>query len=57
MAETCTHLYREAIEIKHFAQECKHGDPARIPTHDPLIKSPKPNYFGYHALITFIKLL
>ena len=29
---------REAIKIKHFAQECKHGDPARIKTRDPLTK-------------------
>ena len=40
---------REAIEIKHFAQECKHGGPARIRTHDPLIKSPTPNHCGHRA--------
>ena len=42
---------REAIEIKHFAQECKHSNPARIRTYDPLIKSPTPNHFGHHALL------
>ena len=25
-----TPVSREAIDIKHFAKECKHGDPARI---------------------------
>ena len=34
---------REAIEIKHVAQECEHDDPTRIRTRDPLMKSPTPN--------------
>ena len=47
----CPHRYpfilldasKEAIEIQHSIQECKHGDPARIRTREPLIKSPTPH--------------
>ena len=48
--------WREAIETKHFAQECKHDDPAWVRTSDPLIKGPTPNHFG-PALSMFVPLM
>ena len=42
--------WRGAIKIKHFAQECKHDDPTRIQTRNPLIKGPVPKHFGHRAL-------
>ena len=52
MPETGTHLYtlvKGAIENKHFAQEYKHGDPARTLNSDPLIKGPMPNQFSHRT--------
>ena len=37
--------WREAIEIQHSAQECKHGDMARIRIHDCLITGPMTKQF------------
>ena len=45
-----TPVWCEAIKIRHFAWECKHGGTARIRARDPLIKGLMPNHFGHHAL-------
>ena len=54
MAETGTIYtpgWREAIEIKHFVQECKHVDPPMTRTRDPSIKGPTPDHFGHHTVL------
>lgn len=51
----CTHGWRQAIEIKHFAQICKHADPARNRTRHPMIKGHIFNSFW--LLRSLVKLL